>query len=176
MSRLIVLISFILAIAGGIFAQNTNISNGYVFDGEPYMAANPTNPLNLVIAWMGYSPGSPLGIKTIASFNGGRTWSEGRDSQFPNPNAAVDFLRLASGHLLLVFNDSMADRTPLALALSKDDDRTWPVRRNLATGPYDYAYPYAIQTRDGRIHVVYTSHGRTVVNHAVFEESWIENR
>ena len=124
----------------------------------------------------GYGPGTQGYIVRAESGDGGRTWSEGRDSQFPNPNAAVDFLRLASGKLLLVFNDSMVDRTPLTVALSKDNDRTWPVRRNLAEGPYDYAYPYAIQTRDGLIHVVYTSHQRTVVNHAVFEEGWVGGR
>ena len=26
---------------------------------------------------------------------------------------------------------------------------------------------------DGRIHIVYTSHGRTVINHAVFDEAWV---
>jgi predicted neuraminidase len=118
-------------------------------------------------AWKGY-------IVRSESEDGGLTWSEGVNSQFPNPNAAVDLLKLASGKLLLIFNDSMVDRTPLTLAVSKDSGRSWPVRRNLAEGPYDYAYPYAVQGHDGRIHVVYTSGGRTVVNHAVFREDWIE--
>jgi hypothetical protein len=56
------------------------------------------------------------------STDGGWTWSEGRDSTFQNPNAAVDFLKLASGNLLLVFNDSMTKRTPLVAALSTDGD------------------------------------------------------
>ena len=60
------------------------------------------------------------------STDGGWTWSEGRDSAFPNPNAAVDFLKLASGNLLLVFNDSMTSRTPLVAALSTDGDRDVP--------------------------------------------------
>jgi predicted neuraminidase len=107
------------------------------------------------------------------SHDGGRTWNPGTDSAFPNPNAAVDFLRLANGHLLLVYNDSMNGRTPLTVALSTDNDRSYPYRRNLAEGPGDFAYPYAIQTRDGKIHVVYTSDRRTVIKHAVFEESAI---
>jgi hypothetical protein len=65
----------------------------------------------------------------------------------------------------------MNRRTPLTAALSLDQDKSYPYRRNLAEGPGDFAYPYAIQTRDGKIHVVYTSAQRTVVNHAVFEES-----
>jgi hypothetical protein len=43
----------------------------------------------------------------------------------------------------------------------------------VAQGRNDFAYPYAIQTRDGKVHLVFTSNGRTVINHAVFEESAI---
>lgn len=123
----------------------------------------------------GYEPTTDGWLVRSESFDGGKSWSEGRGSRFPNPNAAVDFLKLGSGNLLLVYNDSMNDRTPLTVALSRDGDKTWPIRRNLAVGPFDYAYPFAIQTRDGRIHVVYTSHERTIVNHAVFDESWIRS-
>lgn len=121
----------------------------------------------------GYDPVTDGYIVRSESRDGGRTWAEGKDSAFPNPNAAVDLLKLKSGHLLLVYNDSMNDRTPLSVALSTDGDRSWPHRKNLATGPHDYAYPYAIQARDGRIHVVFTSHSRTVVQHAAFDEAWI---
>ncbi|PYJ08237.1 MAG: hypothetical protein DME25_02030 [Verrucomicrobia bacterium] len=109
------------------------------------------------------------------SHDGGWTWSPGVNSQFLNPNAAVDFHRLRSRNLLLVFNDSMNERSPLTVALSPDDDRTWPWRRNVAEGPYDYAYPMAVQTRDGEIHLIFTSHERTIVNHAVLDEDWIKN-
>lgn len=40
-------------------------------------------------------------------------------------------------------------------------------------GDHDYGYPYAIQTRDGKIHIVYTSDKRSTINHAVFDESAI---
>lgn len=120
-----------------------------------------------------YAPRTDGYLVRSESHDGGRTWSEGKDSMFPNPNAAVDFIKLRNGHLLLVYNDSMNDRTPLTVAISTDNDKTYPYRRNIAVGPFDYAYPYAIQTRDGKIHVVFTSHGRTVINHAVFDEAAI---
>jgi predicted neuraminidase len=107
------------------------------------------------------------------SFDGGRTWSEGKDSPFPNPNAAVDFLKLQSGHLLLVYNNSMHGRSPLTAALSLDQDKTYPHRRNIAEGPGDFAYPIALQGRDGTIHIVFTSERRSVINHATFDESWV---
>lgn len=107
------------------------------------------------------------------SRDGGRTWSEGRDSEFPNPNAAVDFIKLKNGHLLLVFNDSMNDRSPLTVAISTDNGVTFPHRRNIAKGPGDFAYPTAIQTRDGTIHITFTTDERTVVRRAIFDESAI---
>ena len=107
------------------------------------------------------------------SHNGGITWSEGKDSAFPNPNAAVDFIKLKSGRLLLIFNDSMTQRTPLTAALSDDSDRSWPIRRNVCEGKGDFGYPTVLQARDGRIHLVFTSAKRTVVNHAMFDEDWV---
>ncbi len=122
----------------------------------------------------GYDP-RPDGFMIRSESNdGGATWSPGIETKLPNPNAAVDFLRLQNGHLLLVYNDSMTERTPLTVAISTDNDRTYKPKRNIAEGPYDYAYPYAIQTRDGKIHLVFTSHERTVINHAIFEESALD--
>lgn len=122
-----------------------------------------------------YEPTTNGWIIRAESQDGGWSWSQGTNSIFPNPNAAIDFIKLASGHLLLVYNHSMNDRTPLTVALSTDQDRSYPHRRNLAEGPYDYAYPLALQTKDGRIHVIFTSHERTVINHATLDEDWMIN-
>jgi len=109
------------------------------------------------------------------SRDGGRTWSPGRETEFRNPNSAADFIKLRNGHLLLVFNDNnQGERMPLTVAISTDNDRTYPHRRNIVNRPGDTAaYPSAIQTQDGKIHVVYTSGERTIIRHAVFEESAI---
>lgn len=123
----------------------------------------------------GYEPTTNGWLVRAESHDGGWTWSEGVNTTFKNPNAAVDFIKLASGNLLLVFNDSMNDRTPLTVALSADGDKTWRWRRNVAEGPYDYAYPMAVQTADGKIHLIFTSHERAVVNHAVLDEEWIKH-
>ena len=120
-----------------------------------------------------YEPRKDGFLVRTESRDGGRTWTPGNETGFPNPNAAVDFIRLRNGHLLLVYNDSMNDRTPLSLALSTDLGQTFPHRRNLVSGPGDFGYPTAVQTRDGKIHVVFTSDERTVVRHAVFEETFV---
>jgi predicted neuraminidase len=109
------------------------------------------------------------------SHDGGRTWAEGTNSPFRNPNSAVEFMKLHSGNLLMVFNDSMHQRTPLVAALSTDGDKTWPHRRTVGDQPkQSYAYPYATQAADGRIHLVYTSDNRTTIYHAVFDEEWVK--
>jgi hypothetical protein len=76
--------------------------------------------------------------------------------------------------LLLVYNDSKLDRMLLTVSISTDNDKTYPHKRNIVDKKQDTAaYPFAIQTKDGKVHVIYTSESRSVVNHAVFEESAI---
>jgi predicted neuraminidase len=120
-----------------------------------------------------YEPGDDGNVVRTESTDGGKTWTPGVETEFPNPNAAVELIRLRNGHLLFLYNDSPNDRTPLRAAISTDGGKTWPHRRNIAEGPGDFAYPTAIQTKDGRIHVTYTSDERTVLRHAVFPESAI---
>ncbi len=121
----------------------------------------------------GYGPTKDGWLVRSESRDGGKTWSPGKETTFPNPNSAVDFIKLRSGNLLLVYNDSMDDRTPLTVAISTDGDKTYAYKRDIMTGKGPFAYPVAIQTEDGKIHVVFTSHDRTVVNRATFEESAI---
>lgn len=121
----------------------------------------------------GYGPTKDGWLVRAESRDGGKTWSMGKETEFPNPNSAVDFICLANGHLLLVYNDSMDDRTPLTVAISTDGDKTYPHRRNIVEGPGPYAYPVAIQTKDGKIHVIHTTKDRTTIMHAEFEESAI---
>lgn len=67
-------------------------------------------------------------------------------------------------------------QTALQLPKRKSDRTDTPNRSggNAVAIPGDTAaYPVAIQSRDGRIHIVYTSGVRTQINHAVFEESVI---
>ena len=121
-----------------------------------------------------YDPGDDGYVVRTESTDGGRTWSSGVETEFPNPNAAVDLLRLQSGALLLVYNHSMTERTPLATAISDDNGRTFRRGPNIAEGDADFAYPYALQADDGAIHVVYTTAGRTVIKMATFEEQWLQ--
>ncbi|MBI1784788.1 exo-alpha-sialidase [Candidatus Sumerlaeota bacterium] len=123
-----------------------------------------------------YEPTTIGYIVRAESHDGGFTWSEGKDSPFPNPNAAVEFMKLKNGHLLLIYNNSMNARTPLTAAISTDNDKSWPYKRDIIADPKgDFGYPFAIEGDDGKIHLIFTSEERTVVNHAVFDEGAILN-
>ena len=58
------------------YGQNQNISDGVVFDGEPYLSINPDNPQHMVVAWMGYVTNKRISIITKVTFDSGLTWSD----------------------------------------------------------------------------------------------------
>ncbi len=121
----------------------------------------------------GFEPTDDGWMLRASSSDGGRTWTDAERTDFPNPNSAVELIKLKNGHLLLIYNDNMNDRTPLNVAVSVDNGQTWPYRRAIAGGENTYAYPYAIQGQDEKIYLVYTTNGRTTIMMAVFEEAAI---
>jgi predicted neuraminidase len=130
-----------------------------------------------LIAYMrragGYGPASSGFMVKSESHDGGYTWGKGVDTDIPNPNSAVDVVRTEEGHIVLVYNDSGYDRTPLTVAISKDDGKTFSIKRDIGGGDNTFAYPYMIQTKDKKLHVLYTTNLRTTIMHAVFDESAI---
>lgn len=70
-----ILLLLLVVCCAHTYAQNENLSNGQYFDGEPYMAIDPHNPQHIIVAWMGFTVGSPFGIKVKTSFDAGTTWS-----------------------------------------------------------------------------------------------------
>jgi predicted neuraminidase len=116
-------------------------------------------------------------LATSRSRDQGRTWSPLAALALPNPNAGTDAVTLADGRQLLVYNHAAHDpatpgtgpRWPLNVALS-DDGVHWRAVLTLESRPLPdgYAYPAVIQTRDGRVHVVYTWN-RTRIRHVVLD-------
>jgi predicted neuraminidase len=113
-------------------------------------------------------------IWTVGSNNGGNSWGNPVRAVLPNPNSAVDAVRLKSGAWVLVFNNSRFDRTPLSAALSRDEGETWSDIKDIENEPGEFSYPAIIQGMDGLIHLVYT-HKRTRIKHVVFNEEWLNN-
>ena len=112
---------------------NTNISNGLLFDGEPYLTINPVNNQNLVTAWMGmkFSAGLfRIAIKTRASFDGGNTWSAvntlpHNGTGFGSADVSMAFD--ANGYLYLCYIDHTEnpDSGGVYVSRSADGGLTW---------------------------------------------------
>ncbi len=108
----------------------------------------------------------------MVSDDHGRSWSLPINTRFANPGSAALLLRLASGNLLLVFNDSPSVRHPLSVSLSTDVGRSWSEPKPLVDGDGNYSYPAAIQSPDGTIHILYTRDRQAIV-HVSLNEAWI---
>ena len=101
----------------------------------------------------------------------GRTWSELTPSKLRNPSARVAIGRLQIGKLVMAYNSDPVARTPLTLALSEDDGKTWMHQKHIETGGYAYTYPSLLVTRDGNIHVTYDDN-RHRIKHVIVDENW----
>lgn len=113
-----------------ILAQNTNISNGFVFEGEPYLAINPNNPQHMVVAWMGFKMSNQIVIKTKASFNGGQTWSVENFAPHTNPAYGSADPSLAfdiAGNVFLCYidYDDFIDSGSVYIRKSMDGGLSW---------------------------------------------------
>ncbi|MBK8021274.1 MAG: exo-alpha-sialidase [Chloroflexi bacterium] len=105
------------------------------------------------------------------SHDSGETWTALTATDLPNPNSGLDLMRLASGRLALAYNPSQTHRTPLSVALA-DADEAWRWRRVIEDEFAEISYPTLAQTRDGRIHLVYT-YRRETIHYAQFTEDWL---
>ncbi len=112
-------------------------------------------------------------ICTATSEDGGITWSEAVETKLPNPNSAIDAVRLQSGQILLVYNHSSKERTPLNLALSDNGGLNFRPLLTLEDVPGEFSYPSIIQTKDQLVHITYTFN-RTQIKHVVIDPFTLE--
>lgn len=104
--------------------------------------------------------------------DGGSSWRPAPPAELPNPDAPVALLRLASGTLLLAGNAAQG-REALHLWTSRDDGKSWHPAGTVETaadGGAEFAFPALLQSRDGRIHLIYTWR-RQAIRYATFNEA-----
>jgi predicted neuraminidase len=76
-------------------------------------------------------------------------------------------------------------RAPMTLAISEDDGRTWPYRRDLEVGDgycmtnnsreglnREFSYPSIVQTKDGALHIAFT-YFRQAIKYVRLTEDWV---
>lgn len=108
--------------------------------------------------------------------NGGRSWSQPKLLDLPNPSAPVAALRLASGDLLMAYNDVLpgapAGGGLLRLAVSGDQGETWQVTRTLEQGGGNARYPAMARLPDGDIVLTYSYGSKSSLKALVFNDAW----
>jgi len=113
-------------------------------------------------------------IWQAVSADNGKTWSELRLLDLPNPNAGTDALTTRAGKHVLVYNHTIKGRSPLNVAVS-ENGMNWNAAAVLESSPGEYSYPAVIQTADGKIHVTYTWK-RTNIAHVVLDLAKLPTR
>ena len=132
-----------------------------------------------LVAWMRDNGPPPKRVIASESRDRGATWSPGVDTVLPNPGSGVEAVVLRSGAWVFIGNDTEKGRHSLALWVSDDEGRTWPIVRHLERAPENlgsFSYPSLMQSRDGTLHATYSAHnlpGGTSIRHAQFNEAWI---
>jgi predicted neuraminidase len=96
------------------------------------------------------------------SKDNGETWAPATKTELPNPGSGIDGVRVASGDFYLVYNHSREKRTPLNVARSTDEGKTWKTVATLEEQPGEYSYPALIQGQDRKLHVTYTYNRRHI--------------
>ncbi|MBS5064328.1 MAG: exo-alpha-sialidase [Hungatella hathewayi] len=127
------------------------------------------------------------------SADNGDTWTVPVPTILPNNNSSISALKLRSGRIALAYNPTCAPdakpgtvswpglRCPVAVALSEDGGMTWPFIRYMEQGEgfagaenrtnnKQYEYPYLMQGRDERLHLVYAYKNRVCIKYMAFTE------
>ena len=132
-------------------------------------------------------------IHRSESFDYGETWSVPEPTPLPNNNSSISALRLQSGRIAIAYNPTCTPdpvpgkaawpglRCPVAVALSEDGGKTFPMIRYIEQGEgYEgeenrtnnrqYEYPYLMQTKDGMLHLAYAAYTRLGIKYMRFSE------
>lgn len=91
------------------------------------------------------------------SKDGGETFSAAEETKLPNPSAGIDCVRTTEGDIFLIYNPVANGRSPISLARSDDDGKTWKKVHDLDSEMgAEYSYPAMIQSASGNLEITYT--------------------
>lgn len=124
----------------------------------------------------------------------GDHWTSPEPTTLPNNNASISAILLASGRIAIAYNPTRAAipgsgaavwpglRCPVAVALSEDAGKTFPLIRIMepgegfvgtenSTNNMTYEYPFIMQDRAGNIHLSFAYRNRVSIKWMSFSES-----
>lgn len=128
------------------------------------------------------------------SDDNGDTWTKPEPTVLPNNNSSISALKLQSGRIAIAYNPTHTPdpiygkvawpglRCPVAVALSEDGGKTFPMIRYMERGEgfmgeenmtnnKQYEYPCLMQGKDGRLHLAYAYKNRIGVKYVSFTEA-----
>jgi len=160
-------------------------------DGQNWRASGaivglgPTQPTlvrkhdGTILAYLRDEGGEPGRVQLSISHDDGQTWSAAIDTDIPNPGSSLEVIRLNDGAWLMIHNDTENGRHRIAASLSDDEGATWKWKRTIESaerGKGSFAYPSAIQSRDGNIHVTYSwnINEQKTIRHCSMSEEWVK--
>lgn len=94
----------------------------------------------------------------------GKSWCKAYQVELPNNNSGIDVVKLDDDALMLAYNpvaENWGPRSPLSLAVSKDNGKNWAKLIDLDSGEGEFSYP-ALTIHEGIIHLTYTKKRRTI--------------
>jgi predicted neuraminidase len=98
----------------------------------------------------------PRAVCRAESKDGGATFSAAGATTLPNPSAGIDAVRTKGGDVFLIYNPTERGRSPISLARSADDGKTWKKVADLETEPGEFSYPAMIESAAGTLEITYT--------------------
>jgi predicted neuraminidase len=96
------------------------------------------------------------------SKDGGETWGPAKAIDLPNPNSGIDGVKAANGDFFLVYNHTKRGRSPLNVARSADEGKTWKMVHTLEEEAGEFSYPAVIQDGAGTLQITYTWNRRHI--------------
>lgn len=133
------------------------------------------------------------------SLDNGDTWSAPVPTPLPNNNSSISAIKLKRGRIAIAYNPTCTPnpqkgkaawpglRCPVAIALSEDGGKTFPLIRNIELGQgyvgeenrtnnKQYEYPYLMQSSDGMLHLAYAYHDRQGVKYVTLSEESVAGK
>ena len=98
----------------------------------------------------------PMKVCRAESSDGGKTFAPAVETELFNPSSGIDVVKTKSGDVFLIYNPAPVARTPISLARSTDDGKTWKKVVDLETEIGEFSYPAIIQSADGKLQITYT--------------------
>ncbi len=133
------------------------------------------------------------------SLDNGDSWSVPLPTPLPNNNSSISAIMLKSGRIAIAYNPTCTPnpvkgkaawpglRCPVAIALSEDGGKTFPMIRNIELGQgyvgeenrtnnKQYEYPFLMQSSDGMLHLAYAYHDRQGVKYVTLSEESVAGK